>query len=51
MRNTMKNKIYSLILTTIGIITVIPEPHDATAFVLILLVSIPMFFSKTNWIL
>lgn len=51
MTNSMKNKLYSLMLTTIGIISVIPEPHDATALVLILVVSVPMFFSKYKWIL
>lgn len=51
MSNSMKNKLYSLMLTALGIFSVIPEPHDATALIFLLFISVPMFFSKDQWIL
>lgn len=48
-KNLRKNKICSLLLTGFGALT-IPIANDATAFAFILMISVPMFFSKENWI-
>ena len=48
-RNTLKNKLYSVALVGLGAMTV-PIEHDATFLVFSLMIGIPMFFSKENWI-
>ena len=47
--DTLKNKLYSVALVGLGAITV-PIEHDATFLVFSLMIGIPMFFSKENWI-
>ncbi|CAK7007980.1 MAG: hypothetical protein EUB_01577 [Eubacterium sp.] len=47
--DTLKNKLYSVALVGLGAMTV-PIEHDATFLVFSLMIGIPMFFSKENWI-
>lgn len=46
----IKNKVYSVGLILIGIIPVLIE-GDATALVFFLMIGIPLFFAKENWII
>lgn len=46
---TFKNKVYAIILTLIGWLTTRID-GDATAFIFILFITIPLFFSKDNWV-
>lgn len=48
-KETLKNKLYAVVLILLGAMSV-PINNDATAFVFILMLSIPLFFSKENWI-
>lgn len=45
----LKNKIYALILITIGVISILIE-YDGTFFVLSLMLGIPLFFARENQI-
>lgn len=49
-RKTIKNKIFALILIGVGALSIIPE-NDATAFIFICLIGVPMFFAKENWVI
>jgi len=44
---TWTNKVYSLILMAVGVISIFIE-SDATAFVMALMMGIPIFFAKEN---
>lgn len=46
---TLKNKLYSIALVSLGALSV-PIDGDATAFVLLLMLGIPLFFAKENYI-
>ena len=46
----IKNKVYSVGLILIGIIPVLIE-GDATVLVFFLMIGIPLFFAKENWII
>ena len=48
-RRTFKNKLCAIVLLGIGALATIPD-GDATFFVLILFITIPLFFTKENWI-
>lgn len=48
-RRTLKNKICSLALLGIGVLSVIPE-REITVLVLISIFAIPLFFAKEDWI-
>ena len=48
---TFKNKMYSILLTILGIITIPICDGNITAFVFILMISIPLFFEKDNCIM
>ncbi len=48
-RELLKNKIYSVLFILLGALSVLIE-YDGTFFVFTLMVGIPMFFSKENWI-
>jgi len=51
-RELLKNKIYALIFIGIGALSVcVDERHDATFFVFSLMLGIPLFFAKENWIM
>ena len=47
--DTRANKLVALVLFIIGILSVILS-HDITFFIFSLLISIPLFFAKQNWI-
>lgn len=46
----IKNKLYSIGLILIGIVPVLIE-GDATALIFFLMIGIPLFFAKENWII
>lgn len=48
-RKLIKNKIYAVLIVLIGALSV-PIEWDATFFLFSLIMGIPMFFAKTNWI-
>ena len=48
-REVIKNNLYSVALMVVGGLYV-PIEYDATAFIFTLMVGIPLFFSKENWI-
>lgn len=48
-RKLIKNKLYSVVLILIGIIPILIE-GDATALVFFLMIGLPLFFAKENWI-
>ena len=48
-RKLVKNKICSLLLITLGALSV-PLDHDATSFIFLLIIGVPMFLAKENWI-
>lgn len=48
-RRTWKNKVCALALLAIGTVPVIID-QDATALVLMACFTVPMFFSRENWI-
>lgn len=48
-RELLKNKLYSIILIGIGALSVLIE-YDGTFFILTLVLGLPLFFSKENWI-
>lgn len=48
-RELLKNKLYALILISIGWLSIIPE-RDGTFLVFALMLGLPLFFSKENWI-
>lgn len=49
-KDLLRNKLYSLIFMTVGALSVLIE-YDATFFVFTLILGIPLFFAKENWIL
>lgn len=49
-KELLRNKLYSLIFMTVGALSVLIE-YDATFFVFTLILGIPLFFAKENWIL
>lgn len=49
-RELLKNKIYSLILIGIGALSVLIE-YDGTFFIFSLMLGLPLFFAKENWIM
>lgn len=48
-RELIRNKIYSLILIGIGALSVLIE-YDGTFFIFSLMLGLPLFFAKENWI-
>ena len=49
-RELVRNKICSLLLILIGVVPILIE-RDGTFFIFTLMLGIPMFFSKENWIM
>lgn len=47
--DTRANKLVALVFLFIGIVTVVLS-HDVTFFVFSLLIAVPLFFEKRNWI-
>lgn len=50
LKRTWKNKIYSCLLLLVGYLSTLID-GDATAFVFIATIAVPLFFSKENYIL
>lgn len=48
-RKTLKNKLCSIALLGIGMLSAIPD-RDITFLVTVSFIAIPLFFSKENWI-
>ena len=48
-RELLKNKLYSLIIIGIGALSVLIE-YDGTFFIFALMLGLPLFFAKENWI-
>jgi len=48
-KELLKNKLYSLILIGIGALSVLIE-YDGTFFIFSLMLGLPLFFAKENWI-
>ena len=49
-RELLKNKIYSLLFVGLGALSVLIE-YDATFFVFSLMIGVPLFFAKENYIM
>ena len=47
---TFKNKLYSIVLTILGLISVKLTEGDITVLVFMELIAIPLFFAKENYI-
>lgn len=48
-RELLKNKLYAVAIMGFGGL-IIPIEYDVTAFVFSLMIGVPLFFSKENWI-
>lgn len=49
-RELIKNKLYSAALISLGALS-IPIEYDVTAFIFTLIMGLPLFFAKENWIM
>ena len=47
---TFKNKIYAIIMTMLGVIAFKVDSSDATFLVFTLMIAIPLFFARKNWV-
>lgn len=45
---TILNKLWSIVIVLVGVLSVIPE-NDITGLIFTLLIAIPLFFAKENW--
>lgn len=45
----LKNKLYALLLVMIGALSIFIE-YDGTFFIFTLMIGLPLFFAKENWI-
>jgi hypothetical protein len=48
-RELIRNKIYSLVLILIGVAPILID-QDSTLFIFSLMIGVPLFFAKENWI-
>jgi len=48
-RELIKNKIYSLVLILIGVVPILIN-QDGTFFIFALMLGVPLFLAKENWI-
>ncbi len=48
-KELLKNKLYSVAMIFLGALS-IPIEYDATVFVFTLMMGLPLFFAKENWI-
>ncbi len=48
-KELLKNKLYALLLVIIGALSILIE-HDGTFFIFALIIGLPLFFAKENWI-
>ena len=49
-RKLLKNKLYALVLILIGLVSILIE-RDGTFFIFALMIGLPLFFAKENWIM
>lgn len=49
-RKLFKNKLFSIILTILGLITIKMSDGNITAFIFIEFIAVPLFFAKENLI-
>ncbi|HHW90769.1 MAG TPA: hypothetical protein GX745_07715 [Clostridiales bacterium] len=49
-KELLKNKLYALVLILIGLVSILIE-RDGTFFIFALMIGIPLFFAKDNWIM
>jgi hypothetical protein len=49
-RELIKNKLYSAALISLGALSILIE-YDAAAFIFTLIMGLPLFFAKENWIM
>lgn len=47
-KDLLKNKVYSIGIMLIGLITIPMSEGDCTAFIFTLLIGLPVFFAKRN---
>ena len=45
----VKNKVYAIALMGLSFVTMMLD-KDATLFIIISVISVPMFFAKENWV-
>lgn len=48
-RELIRNKLYSLVLILIGVVPILID-QDGTFFIFSLMLGLPLFFAKENWI-
>lgn len=48
-RSLIKNKLYALVLILIGVVPILID-QDGTFFIFALMIGLPLFFAKENWI-
>lgn len=48
-RELIRNKLYSLVLILIGAVPILID-QDGTFFIFALMLGVPLFFAKENWI-
>ena len=48
-RSLIKNKLYALVLILIGVVSILID-RDGTFFIFALMLGLPLFFSRENWI-
>jgi len=48
-RELLKNKLYSFLFILLGALSV-PIEYDGTFFIFALMLGVPLFFAKENWI-
>ena len=49
-RELMRNKLYSIMLILLGALSILIE-YDGTFFVFALVLGLPLFFARENWIM
>lgn len=49
-RSLIKNKLYALVLMLIGVVPILID-RDGTFFIFTLMLGLPLFFAKENWII
>lgn len=49
-RELLKNKLYALVLILMGLVPILIE-RDGTFFIFALMIGLPLFFAKENWIM
>jgi len=49
-KELLKNKLYALLLVIIGALSILIE-YDGTFFIFALMIGLPLFFAKENWIM